>query len=58
MRKWHRQDGRRTEKKNKERDILIEGAIMELVKKLALGKLPESIRMIPVKTRSSIGEVA
>ena len=32
------QDGERTEMESKERDILIEGAVKELVRNLALGK--------------------
>ena len=31
MREWNDQDERRTERENKERDTLIEGAIMGLV---------------------------
>ena len=34
------QDGGRTERENKERDILIEEAIMGQVRNLALGKFP------------------
>ena len=40
MCEWNGQVGGRTERENKERDTLIEGAIMGLGKHLTLGKLP------------------
>ena len=40
LRGWYSQDGGRTETKRKERDILIEGAIMRLARKLELEKFP------------------
>ena len=41
LREWHGRDGGRTERKSKERDIWIEGAIMGLARILALEKFPE-----------------
>ena len=38
MREQNDQDGESTERESKERDTLIEGAIMELVRNLATGK--------------------
>ena len=40
MREWDDQDGEKTERKRKERDILIEGTILGLARNLALGKFP------------------
>ena len=40
LREQSSQDGRRTEIKSKERDILVEGAIMGLARNLALEKFP------------------
>ena len=41
MREWYSQDGGRTEKESKKRDILIEGAIIGLARNLAPGKFQE-----------------
>ena len=43
---------------SKERDILNEGAIMELARNLALKKFPGSARMTPAKTSSNKGKGA
>ena len=40
MRELNSQDGGRTERERKKRDILIEGAIMELARNLAVEKFP------------------
>ena len=41
MREWNCQDEGRTEREKKERDFLIEGAIVGLARNLVLGKFPE-----------------
>ena len=40
LREQDGRDGGRTERESKERDVLIEGAIMELTRNLALEKFP------------------
>ena len=41
LREWDGQVGEGSKRENNERDILIEGTIMELQRNLGLGKLPE-----------------
>ena len=59
MREWDGRNRGRTGRKRKERDIVIEGAIIGLARNLALGKFPgisqESTRMTPDKTLSNSG---
>ena len=40
MREWESWDRGRAERESRERDILIEGVMMRLVRNLALGKFP------------------
>ena len=47
LRDWDSQDRGRTETESKERDILIEGAIMELARNLAVEKCPRTHRDEP-----------
>ena len=53
MRDPEGQVGGRTERESKERDILIEGAIMGLARNMALGKFPRIHRMTPAKNLSN-----
>ena len=42
MREWDSQDGGKDRYESKKRDILIEGAIMNLARKMALEKCPRT----------------
>ena len=56
LREQDGRDGRKTEIERKERDILIEGAMMGLERNLALEEFPA--RMTSIKTLSNSGEDA